>query len=289
MIRARYELKYKISEAQARAVAEYIRSYMRPDHHSAGEYSLVSVYLDSDNLRLYRDTLLGVKNRIKLRIRSYSGDPDAPCFFEIKRRINRVGVKSRACVPRWAAGPLLAGAVSPSEVGCREQRNLEQFLYYRREINAHPVIRLRYRREAFESRVEDDVRVTFDRQLSFKPVLTPELDHNGCGWHRGLDREVVLEIKFTRGYPMWVSRLVHEFGLKQGSNSKYKRAIKHELRFGSLAGLARRVQWSTCGIVFDAGPCEEAPPGRESRQPLRAAPCFPPSAPLLPAVAVPLR
>ena len=42
MIRSRHELKYLVSEAQAMAIAEHIRPFMRPDHHSAtGEYPLV--------------------------------------------------------------------------------------------------------------------------------------------------------------------------------------------------------------------------------------------------------
>ncbi|MBN1511509.1 MAG: polyphosphate polymerase domain-containing protein [Phycisphaerae bacterium] len=238
MIRSRYELKYRITEAQAVMIAEHIRPYMRPDRHSAtGEYSLVSLYLDSADLRLYRETRCQVKNRYKLRIRSYSSDPDAPCFFEIKRRINRVGVKSRARVPREAVVPLLADAIRPCRVSCREPDVLEQFLYYRQLLHAAPVVELRYLREAFESRFDDDVRVTFDRHLRCRVTHAPELGHNGCGWHQPPERGVVLEIKFTHGYPLWISRMLHAFGLRLASNSKYMRAIRHEMRFGGRAGL----------------------------------------------------
>lgn len=236
MIRCRHELKYLVTEAQAVAIAEGIRPHMRPDRHSVdGAYTLASLYLDSVDLRLYAAARQHVKNRIKLRIRSYSDDADAPCFFEIKRRINQICVKSRARVPRWALGPLLTGAIAPTAVPCDGRRNLEQFLYYRREIHAAPLMLLRYAREAFESRCNDDVRVTFDRQLSFKPTYGPALSHNGGGWHRPPERGVVLEIKFTRGYPPWISRLAHVFGLRQRGHSKYGRAVAHELRLGTLA------------------------------------------------------
>ncbi len=244
MIRFRFELKYRITEAQAAMIAAQIRPHMRPDRHSAnGQYTLASLYLDSDDLRLYREALQQVKNRIKLRIRSYSDDPAAPCFFEIKRRINRVGVKSRAGVPRWAVEPLLANTLRPSEVECDARGNLEQFLHYRQLIHARPMVELRYFREAYEGRRADDVRVTFDRQLSFRATRTAELGHDGCGWHQPLDRRVVLEIKFTHGYPTWIGRMVHELELRQGSNSKYKRAIKHEMRFEALPRLTRNIPW----------------------------------------------
>lgn len=235
MIRCRHELKYLVTEAQAAAIAECIRPHMRPDRHSVdGAYTLASLYLDSADLRLYAAARHHVKNRIKLRIRSYTDAADAPCFFEIKRRINQVCVKSRARVPRWALGPLLTEAVTPSAVPCDGRRNLEQFLYYRREIHAAPLVLLRYVREAFESRCNDDVRVTFDRRLSFKPTDGPALSHNGGGWHRPPEHGVVLEIKFTRGYPPWISRLAHAFGLRQRGHSKYGRAVAHELRLGTL-------------------------------------------------------
>ena len=228
MIRFRHELKYMITETQATAVAEFIRPFMIPDRHSAtGLYPLVSLYLDTDNLALCKQSIDGIKNRFKLRIRSYSDDPKAICFFEIKRRINQIIVKSRARVPRDAVVPLLAYAECPSSVNSNDEKPLEQFLYYRRAVGAEPVIRVRYLRQAFESRCEDDVRVTFDRQLSLNVTRTPELGLNGYGWQRPRERGVVLEIKFTHGYPKWVNQAVRQFGLQQQSISKYAKMITH--------------------------------------------------------------
>jgi len=253
MIRSRHELKYLVTEAQAVAIAERIRPFMLPDRHSTtGAYSIVSLYLDSDDLRLCKDSLEGIKNRFKLRIRSYSDDPDAPCFFEIKRRVNQVIVKSRSRVPRGLAGPLLADAVRPSAVGSNEYKNLAQFLYYRQQIKAGPVVRVRYFRQAFDSRFADEVRVTFDRQLSLSITRTHELGLNGPGWQRVPERGVLLEVKFTHGYPVWVSRLVQEFGLQAQSMSKYVRLVTHAcaLRFCAPVVQSRVVH----GAVEAVGP-----------------------------------
>jgi hypothetical protein len=226
MIRARHELKYWITEAQSAAVVEYMRPYMRPDGHSTtGQYPLVSLYLDTRDLLLCRQSLDGIKNRYKLRIRSYSDDPGAPCYFEIKRRINQIIVKTRVCVPRCAMMPLLNGDRPPFPGNEEDRQNLEQFLFYQQQVRARPVMRVRYLRQAFESRFDDDVRVTLDRELGFNVAHAPELLLDGSGWQRASDQGVILEIKFTHGYPMWTGRLVREFGLRPQSISKYARSV----------------------------------------------------------------
>ena len=74
-------------------------------------YMISSVYLDSDNLKLCRESLDGTKNRFKLRIRSYTDDLDYPRFFEIKRRVNTIIIKSRARVMSHSVNPLLTGSM----------------------------------------------------------------------------------------------------------------------------------------------------------------------------------
>jgi len=226
MIRSRHELKYLITEAQAAVIVERIRPFMRPDHHSGGgQYPLVSLYLDSEDLRLCRESLDGVKNRYKLRIRSYSDDPDSISFFEIKRRINQIIVKSRARVRHRDVGLILAQGITAFSGTEDNRENLAQFLFYRRQIHADPVVRVRYTRQAFESRFDDDVRVTFDRRISLNITRAPVLDLNGFGWQRPPEHGVVLEIKFTHGYPAWLARMARELGLRQQSISKYARMV----------------------------------------------------------------
>ncbi|NLX13257.1 MAG: polyphosphate polymerase domain-containing protein [Phycisphaerales bacterium] len=226
MIKSRYEMKYLVTEAQAAMLVEYIRPHMRPDHHSPqGSYPLASLYLDSKDLRLYRESMDGLKNRFKLRIRCYSDDPDALCFFEIKRRMNQVIIKSRARVPRPAVAALLNKEVRLSEVSCDAHENLDQYFYYRRQINAEPLFSVRYSRQAFEGKNNDRVRITFDRNLRFRLPRVPEPGINGSGWVPWHERAVVFEIKFTEAYPAWIHHLVQQFTLQAQSVSKYARLI----------------------------------------------------------------
>ena len=78
----RFELKYVISEQKARRIRNYISSFLELDENCAGKsdfsYAVHSLYIDSDHLQTYWDTINGNKNRFKLRIRYYTEDPATP-------------------------------------------------------------------------------------------------------------------------------------------------------------------------------------------------------------------
>ncbi|MCD6393741.1 MAG: polyphosphate polymerase domain-containing protein [Planctomycetes bacterium] len=234
----RYELKYRIPEAKARAIAEYVKSYIHMDRYAKlqprGEYPIVSLYLDSDGFRLARETLEGKKNRFKLRIRGYSDNPESPCFFEVKRRINEVILKSRARVRQEDISPILQTGRPPS--GYKgDAKVLRQFLLYTQYIGAKPMVLVRYMRQAFEGDSDNRVRVTFDRQIYFKISRKPKVELNSRGWQSARLDCVVLEIKFTAKYPAWLSNMVKVFDLKRGGMSKYASSVKKSCDMGFCA------------------------------------------------------
>src|ERR1051325_7903272 len=110
---SRFEQKYVITEETALQVRDFARSYLDLDENSVGKvdysYPVHSLYLDSDDLRMYWQTINGTKNRFKLRLRFYNNNPSTPIFFEIKRRMNNCIQKQRGAVRREAVQPLLAG------------------------------------------------------------------------------------------------------------------------------------------------------------------------------------
>ena len=229
-LRCRYELKYRISEAKALAVAQFIKPYIHLDHYSRlqpdGNYPIVSLYLDSMDFKLCKQTLHGHKNRFKLRIRSYSDDPDYPRFFEIKRRINTIIIKSRARVKHHDVTKLLAGAFPPPQRYREDRETLDQFMFYVRSINAGPAVRIRYMRKAFEGDSENRVRITFDTKLSYNVCKEPSVELGGPGWRMHHSTDVILEIKFTERYPAWLTRMAKFFGLRQQSVSKYASSVE---------------------------------------------------------------
>lgn len=249
MLACRYELKYIVTEIEAAGIAKYIGPFLEPDRYSklrrGGAYPIVSLYLDSPELRLCRETLTGVKNRFKLRIRSYTDEPEYPRFFEIKRRINRVIVKSRARVMDRDVPVLLKGKALPPQGYTTDEVALNQFQLYVASIHAGPMVLIRYMRQAWESTSENRVRVTFDRELYYKVTHEPYVRLGGSGWqHNDITvSNAILEIKFTGSYPLWLSRLVEDFNLEVTAVSKYATSMEQAYRLG-FCGPAMRSPWN---------------------------------------------
>lgn len=217
---SRYELKYWVPQHLSPEIRRFVRPFCRLDAHAQGRpgnrYTISSLYLDSPGWELYRTTTEGHHNRFKLRVRSYSDDPAAPVFLEIKKRSNQVVLKTRARVDRDQAIGLLTGApTSTEDPSCRE------FVESARRLGAQPALRVRYEREAYESRGDDPVRVTLDSSVSYAPTSDPNLSLNGPGWAETPTEGVILEVKFTDRAPRWVTGMIRSLGLERCSIPKY--------------------------------------------------------------------
>jgi hypothetical protein len=235
----RYELKYYVSESKAQAVMAFVQTLLPVDKYSeklGGAYPISTLYLDSHNLQLCRESIEGHKNRFKLRIRSYTDDPSYPCFLEIKRRMNGICMKDRARMSPASVPELFSGTYR-DKTG-ENDHAFNQFMLYLKTINAGPMMKVRYNRFAFEGKGKNRVRVTFDRQIACKAVTAPDVSLNGPGWQYLSGSGVVLEIKFTDKYPQWLHQLVSMFGLQRQSFSKYARSIE---QCGMLGFCAPRV------------------------------------------------
>ena len=239
MLSKRYEKKYVISESVAASVIKYVRAYMDLDRYSKlqpnGMYPIVSLYMDSNDLRLCRESLRGHLNRFKLRIRSYTDSPEYPQFFEIKRRANTVIMKSRARVMSKDVARLLTGLPLPPNDYKTDEEALNQFQFYTRSIHAVPMVLIRYMRKAFEGESENRVRVTFDYNICYKVTREPKVTLGGNGWQRNAVGGVILEIKFTERYPAWLTEMVRFFNLRSCSMSKYATSIMKSYSLGFCA------------------------------------------------------
>jgi len=231
-LRCRHELKYHISESKAEAISQFIKPYLQLDRYCklqrGGDYPIVSLYLDSCDLQLCKESLGGHKNRFKLRIRSYTDEPDYPRFLEIKRRINTIIMKSRARVMNRDVPTLLAGLPLPPQNYTADTETINQFQFYMNNIKARPMVLVRYTRKAYEGGSENRVRVTFDRKLAYDVTSLPEVRLVGGVWQPNSYTlgGIILEIKFTGHYPVWLSWMVKFFNLQQQSISKYASSIK---------------------------------------------------------------
>ncbi len=239
----RWELKYVIPEDVALALREFVSSYLEIDEYGANKpnlsYSIHNLYLDSDDLQIYWGTINGNKNRFKLRLRFYADNPNpqAPVFFEIKRRMNEAILKQRCGIHRPAVEAVLGGQLPEvKELVSQDARQLvaiQRFIELSTDLNAYPVAHVSYDREAWISPHDNSVRVTFDRNVLISPEFTARFTSEMDDPTSVFGSLVILELKFTGRFPDWFAEMVRIFGLRQGSASKYADgiAVKGEHHF----------------------------------------------------------
>jgi hypothetical protein len=225
----RFEKKYRISEYKAQQIRYFVRQYLKLDPYGAGQgdlsYPVHSLYLDSPSMRTFQDTINGSRNRYKLRVRYYDKDPGKPVYTEIKRRFNDVILKKRAKVHRKYVADLLSGQMPVMEHLVEQTPDnleaLEHFCFLVNQIHARPKIHVAYRREAYELEDSNAVRVTFDREVVSESESGYELQTQLSNPVSVFGKEVVLELKFTNRYPIWLQELTQLFHLRQESAAKY--------------------------------------------------------------------
>jgi hypothetical protein len=233
MQRQRFELKYFINEDVALMVRDFVRSYLDFDEYSVGKpnysYPVHSLYLDSDTLQLYWETINGNKNRYKLRLRYYSTQGDAPVFFEIKRRVNNCIMKQRGGVRQEFVPLLLQGHLPEPEHLLSKAPNqlvaLQNFCHLSHLIQAKPKVHIFYMREAYVSD-DDQVRVTIDRKVYGEANLDYSITTEMKEPSLAFPNQVILELKFTNRFPDWFRELVRIFGVMQCGAAKYCESVQ---------------------------------------------------------------
>jgi len=233
MQQQRFELKYLITDKVALRIRDFVSSYLEIDEYGASKpnlsYPVHSLYLDSDDLKIYHQTLNGTRNRFKLRLRFYDDRPETPIFFEIKRRVNNCIQKQRGAVRGDAVNWLLAGHLpEPSHLIFQEPKQLvalQRFSLLANHLDAKPKAHVAYLREAWVSPNDNSVRVTLDRAMTCEPRFSSAVSTQLENPVYTYGKSVILELKFTDRFPDWFRDLVRVFDLMQYSAAKYAEGV----------------------------------------------------------------
>lgn len=229
----RFEIKYLVPESVALAARDFVRSYLAMDEFGATfpqfSYPVHSLYLDSNDLMFYRQTINGDKNRYKLRVRFYDDKPSAPVFLEIKQRTNNTISKQRCAVNREAIMQVLAGQQPEAKLIASKNPNhffsLQSFIQMMLMSQAKPTAHVAYVREAWISQIDNSVRVTMDRSVRFETEPEPRVSTQMIKPISVFGSQVVLELKFTNRFPDWFKEFVRVFNLTQCSAAKYAEGV----------------------------------------------------------------
>lgn len=213
-----YELKFLLDEAQVEGVRGWAREYLPADPYATRStdetYGVHSVYLDTDDLAVYRRRP-GFQ-RSKFRLRRYGCEETI--YLEEKRKSRGWVSKVRTQITE-AELVLLREAVVPTEW---------RGIWFRQALDERrltPCCQVSYRRLAREGLADGEpVRLTVDRDIycasatDLRPGRTFE--------PRVRLPVTLLELKFRNGLPRMFKGLIRTFGLAPAAASKYRHAAE---------------------------------------------------------------
>ncbi len=228
----RLEYKYLVPMDRIEEFRKEILPYVDADDKCDEnvEYKVRSIYFDTSDLRFYREKIEGLKIRKKLRIRGYNElKTKNLIFLEIKRKNEGFVNKNRAPLHYSNLNDLLeSNSISEFIIndsnGELRKEDATKFLFHLKKNSLQPIVLVVYEREAYFSKFDDSLRITFDKNLRYQmyPHINDLFNDNLTTLFTD---NFILEIKFSRGYPNWLSNIINDFYLKRKSLSKYTLCI----------------------------------------------------------------
>ena len=219
----RIEKKYLLSEAQQEALISRIGSGLAPDAY--GRSTVMSLYLDTPDHRLVRDSIEATDYKEKLRLRSYgTARADSTVFLELKKKFGGVVYKRRAAMTLTEAERYLRTGVKPFESQIMSELDWAMKLYGRPK----GAMLIACEREAWFDEKHPDLRLTFDRNIRCRENEL-RLDRGSAGSTLLPKNTVLLEIKTAGAMPLWLADALDAEGVLPGSFSKYGEAYLRTL------------------------------------------------------------
>ena len=211
----RVEKKYPMTEAHCEHLLSIIGHRMYPDAY--GKSTVCNLYLDTPDFLLIRNSIDAVSYKEKLRVRSYGlPEEDGTVFFEIKKKYKGTVYKRRISTTYRKVMTYLNGGEKPDD--SQIMRELDYAMQYYR--HPRPAAMIFYEREAFFSKEDASLRITFDRNVRYRfSDFTPDKGDGGTPLLQ--PGEVLMEIKTDGGMPLWLSHALAECQIYPSRFSKY--------------------------------------------------------------------
>lgn len=236
----RYEIKYLIPIDLLPKVRSLMMPYIRLDKFAgppeSPDYTVRSVYYDTNDLKYYREKNDGLKKRIKVRIRGYNqASEDSIVFLELKRKKDNLIYKNRyPCYYKYLDQILNQQIPEESPPLKQKDSDREKFLYNLLGKSLKPSILVIYEREAYHYRFNSDLRITLDKNLrSVKPQNIDNLFTESLAIPT-FRNHFVLEVKASTPFPGWILSVVKQLHLQKRSVSKYTLSIDKQIEYSKI-------------------------------------------------------
>lgn len=214
----RKEMKYTLSLSDFGRIRQRLLPYVTPDSHcSETGYRVRSLYFDSASDTDLQDTLDGVLDKQKIRLRFYPPD-DKKILLENKLKSGTDGVKRTLLLTQTQARQMMCGDYS----FLRDlQDPLALRVYARMTSQAYrPVSVVDYRRMAYIYPVSN-TRITFDFSISASPSVASFFDPNPLLVPVTASDMGVLEVKYDNILVGVIKDALRPLDSLNTANSKY--------------------------------------------------------------------
>ncbi|HMU42929.1 MAG TPA: polyphosphate polymerase domain-containing protein [Ignavibacteriaceae bacterium] len=227
----RIEHKYYLSESDIYNFKKEMMPFVKYDTfalaHEDRNYTVRSVYYDSDSMQFYHEKIDGLKVRKKLRIRGYNDfHGEKVVYIEIKRKSDCYVWKNRAPllfsdISKFFNGDSIEDLILTADKNSYAITDAKKFLYHYFKDQLHPTALISYEREAMFGAMNDRLRITIDKNLRYliSPVISDLF--NEAKLQYVFNGTFILEIKSDYGYPVWLRDLLSRHQLRRSAISKY--------------------------------------------------------------------
>lgn len=212
----RYEIKYLVTEGEAKMLLKRIEPYITPDSH--GRSIIRNLYFDTPDYRMIRRSIEKPEYKEKLRLRCYSLPTHSSTIYaEIKKKYHGVVYKRRVAISEGEAIEWLTGdGMAPIKSQIAREIDYMRHLY----CGLMPSAYISYSREAYFADGQDDFRLTVDRDIMARCERLSLCED--VGGERILPPDMTLiEIKCRGGMPLWMVKALSDMKIYKSSYSKY--------------------------------------------------------------------
>ena len=212
----RYEKKYLLTPEQYAALTSELKKYMRPDKFPSS--TVCSLYYDTQDFSLIRESLEKPMYKEKLRVRSYGvpGSEDK-VFVEIKKKYDGIVYKRRVSMPEYQAVNYLDHGIRQAENDSQIFREIDWLC---RSMELTPKVLISCDRLAVCGIEDPELRMTFDSSVRWRDS---ELDLTRGDYGQELlpDEKILMEAKIAGAAPLWLAGLLSRLEIYPTSFSKY--------------------------------------------------------------------
>lgn len=218
MIFRRVEKKYRLTPEQKDALLSLISPHLTPDVH--GRNTICSLYLDTPDHLIIRNSIIARTYKEKLRLRSY-GTPGMEdlVFLEIKKKFKGVVYKRRERMPLQQAMAYIEQGVKPCDSQIMREIDYAMYFYHQPQ----PAMLIAYDREAYFDEANPNLRITFDTNIRYRDKDC-HLEHGSEGTRLLPEDVILMEIKTDGAMPVWLAKALSACSIRPTRFSKYANA-----------------------------------------------------------------